>query len=658
MNDAVKYYDFENFRLDVENKQLLKDGIVVALNNKALTILLILVQNSGQIIRKEDIINEVWNDHFVEDSNLTQHIYTLRKTLGINADNQTFIKTFPKTGYLFSADVRPISKETSLNNSVRNRVEGEFAEDDFTENFLDTSEIEFDNVFPPVPKPIKTQWFANYKMAALTTGILLLGVILGVFSLYLRLYTTQKVESSHVNSIAVLPFKPIGETEEDKKLGLGMADAVIVKLSKIQQIPVRPTSAVFTYLAQPNVDPIIAGRDLGVDTVLEGTVQRENGRIRVTAQLINVKTQKTLWAESFNENFRDVFAMQDTISEKVAVSLTKSLTDGQKILLEQHPTENPEAYQAYLFGIYFWNMRTKEGLLKAVEYFKKAIEIDKDYAYAYAGLADTYTLLAYYHYNNSGEMYVPAKEAALKAISLDPKVAEAYIALAQVQKTFEHDTKASRISLEKAIEISPYNATAHQRYAWHLVAEKDIDNGIREMRLARQYSPLSPVINTALCEALNFGRLYEEAAIYCAKAQELIPNFSHSQLATTDNLFFTGKKDEAIKKIEEFLQNNPSDNGLRVRLAFYYAKTGRKDEARQIFEHLKKIESSDDRRFPYLANIAFALGNREEAHQLLKRGQEFCVIPFSAYTDPFFEEMNLSEENNEIISSKCPPKNL
>lgn len=654
MSDAVRYYDFENFRLDIENKQLLKDGSVIAVNNKALTILLILVRNSGRLTKKEDIINEVWHDHFVEESNLTQHIYTLRKALGATPENDHFIKTYPKIGYLFSAKVTPIFREPNRLNFTFEKPGDEGFQPEVFDNglFTYTPEISPKTVQPPKEKD-SAQWLTDYKLAGILTAVLFFGVLLGVGSLYLKTYSVKESEDKKVDSIAVLPFRSIVESEEDKKLGLGMADAIIVKLSKLQQIPVRPTSAVFLYVSQPNVDPVSAGQNLGVDTVLEGTVQRDSGKIRVTVQLINVKSRKTLWAESFNEDFRGVFAMQDIISEKVANSLTRSLSNNQKTLLEQHPTENPQAYQAYMFGIYFWNTRTRDGLLKAVDYFKDAIEIDPNYAYAYAGLADAYTMLAYYHYDNSGEMYLPAKAAALKAISLDDRVAEAYIALALVQKTFEHDEKSSRESLEKAIEISPYNATAHQRYAWYLVGENNLEKGIAEMRMAHQYSPLSPVINTAMCEILNYNRAFDEAKNYCSKAEELLPDFTLSKIAAVDNLFFDGKKDEAVRKTEEYLRKDRENNGLKSRLAYFYAKTGKKSEAAALYEHLQKIESGDNRRFAYLANIAFALDRKDEARALLRQGAENCAIPFFADFDPFFEDIRFDEENRKIISSEC-----
>lgn len=652
MSGEVKVYEFESFHLDVENKQLLKEGSSIALNHKAFSILLILVRNFGHLTKKEDIIEEVWSDHFVEESNLTQHIYTLRKVLGSNSNNESFIKTHPKVGYLFNAEVVPLYH--NLKNGAK-EING---------NGRFTSAERLDNLFTYLPvivnhgekKSVKEKQSANrffdYKTAIILAALLLTTVVVAGF-LYLRAVSTPNVVENKVKSIAVLPFKPVADSEEDKKLGLGMADAVITKLGKLQQIPVRPTSAVFPYVLQPTVNPISAGQSLDVDTILEGTVQRDGGKIRVTVQLISVGDEKTLWAESFNEDFQDVFAMQDVISEKVARSLTNNLTNSQKLLLEQHATNNPAAYQAYLMGIFFWNTRTKEGLTKATESFKRAIELDPKYAYAYAGLADAYTMLAYYHYANSGEKHIPAKEAATKAIELDPTIPEAYIALALVEKTFEKNESRSRALLEKALELAPYNATAHQRFAWQLVAEKRMDEAIFEMRLAQKYSPLSPIINVAMCEILNYNRNYEEARIYCKKAEDLAPDSPVSRYAVVDNLFFGGQPDMAIGKLEDLIQKNSGDRALLFRLAYFYAKTGKTSESAQIYEQLKGANSKNPQKFVPLSVTAFALGKKEEAYEFLRQAADNCAIPFYADYDPFLIDLKADDKGKQFLASHC-----
>jgi TolB-like protein/Flp pilus assembly protein TadD len=553
---TIRFYDFGKFRLDIENKELLRDGETIPLNHKAFDVLLFLVRHSGQIARKEDIIESVWSDRFVEESNLTQHIYTLRKILDAGPGSEPFIKTIPKTGYRFTA----------------------------------------------------------------------------------RVFAHSRNGKSEGKTIAVLPFKPLMHSEQDEKLGLGIADAVITKLTKLRQVAVRPTGSVFRYLQQPPVSAVAAGHELGVDTVLEGTIQRESGRIRLTAQLISVSEGKTLWAESFNEDSADIFTMQDAISERVARLLTINLTNGRKEILEQRATNNKEAYQAYMLGLYFWNVRTREGLLKAVDYFKQAIGLDPDYASAYAGIADAYGLLAYYHYDPLGEMYALAKDAATKALSLDPTMSEAYVALALPQKYLENDYQSSRSLLEKALELSPYNATAHQRFAFQMLADKEIDRAVSEMRLAQEYSPLSPVINTDLSELLILQREYREAAVYCEKAREVAPDSSLHQIPYADILFFTDQADAAIESLEKYTRKERKDYFALSRLGFYCAKTNQKERANSIYDRLR-AKWSDSRSLVNLAVLAFELESKDDAHCFLQKAVSAGAFPFTINYDPIFEDI-------------------
>jgi tetratricopeptide (TPR) repeat protein len=325
------------------------------------------------------------------------------------------------------------------------------------------------------------------------------------------------------------------------------------------------------------------------------------------------------------------------------------LNEEQKRLLEQRSTDSTEAYKAFILGTYFWNTRSRDGLPKAIDYFKRAVELDANYANAYAGLADSHAMMAYYGFGVPGEAFPLARQTAEKALALDGTVAEAYLALAQVQKHFEHDDDASRRSLEKAIELSPYNATARQRYAWQLVADKKIEPAVAEMRLAHEYNPVSPAINTALCQVLSFRREYQEAAGYCKHANEIAPDSSLYQLEYADVLFFGGQVDEAIGKLENAALKNDQAYSLFVRLAYFYAKTGRRNEATKIYRELRAGSSDDSRMIIQFANVAFALGEKEESYGLLLQASEKCAIPFEADYDPLFDDLRSIDPHRQIF---------
>jgi TolB-like protein len=266
-----------------------------------------------------------------------------------------------------------------------------------------------------------------------------------------------------VNSIAVLPFKPLGTEGSDEVLGLGMADALITKLSNLRKIVVRPTSAVLKYTG-PGHDPLAVGRELSVDSVLDGKIQKLGDRVRVTVQLVRVRDGLPLWAEKFDEQFTSIFAVEDSISEQVTKALVLKLTGEEKKQLSKHYTESPEAYQLYLKGRYFWNKRAAEDLEKSIKFFEQAIGKDPNYALAYAGLADAYSVLANTPLPQRDAMS-KAKAAAMKALELDDTLAEAHTSLALVKMSYDWDWPGAEREFKRALELNPNYATAHHWYA-------------------------------------------------------------------------------------------------------------------------------------------------------------------------------------------------
>ena len=642
----IIYYDFESFRLDVINEQLLKDNQPVPLTHKAFKTLLILVQNYGQLVKKEDIISQIWHDSFVEDSNLTQHIYVLRKTLGNNKQGKPFIETIPKRGYCFVGEIQKVKArevsfaESSVTPNFRNEdavldeqfiyVRGEdgrihlsgdeHRSEDTQKNLTD------------LPSPNKKTFF--------TKPILLIFCLVGLIGISFLLYQAfQPVRETGINSIAVLPFKLIGKDNSDETIGFGLADAVITSLSKQQKIPVRPTSAVFQF-TEKNFDSVTAGKQLGVDSVLEGTVQRDGELIRVSAKLIKISDGSTIWAENFDEKFTYIFAVQDSISTKVAKSLMLNLSNVQEQQLTTRNTLSTEAYQAYQNGRYFWNKRSKEDLEKAVGYFQKAIELDSNYAIAYAMLADSYNMLYYYDFTEkSQETIDKADESAKKALQLNDSIPESYIASAYVQIAKYKDYKASVVSLERAIQLSPYNATARIRYGWQLLRMENMDGALEQMRIAQENDPLSPISNSAYCSMLLLKRNYADALKYSQKAVELMPNAPLVKVQLANVYFLNGKPEESIPILQQEINVPHSKYDALASLAYIYAKTGKTKEAEEIFSRLK-AEINISNKYSNLALVAFALGKKEESLQYFKVVLERTKnISFSTLSDPFWEEV-------------------
>jgi eukaryotic-like serine/threonine-protein kinase len=325
-----------------------------------------------------------------------------------------------------------------------------------------------------------------------------------------------------VRSIAVLPFEPLGKDTNDELLGLGMADAIIGRMSNLKQLSVLPTTAVSKYKGPAN-DPVTAGRALGVDAILSGTVQRTGDRVRPNVQLASVATGRIIWSEKFDQTFTDIFGVQDSISDSVAKSLALNVSADERKQLAKRYTTNTEAYDEYLMGLYFWNTRSRDGLQKAVEHLGRAVQKDPKFVLAYALLADCYYLQSNYHYRTGPQWIQDAKAAVDRALLLDGSIAEAHVAAAMIESSQE-DNEVADASLRRALELNPNLTVAHLRYGWALSSSGHLDEAVREIRRAQELDPLSPTNNTSLGLILGFARQFPKCLEYCYKGAELAPN--------------------------------------------------------------------------------------------------------------------------------------
>lgn len=647
---TYRLYQFNGFQLEVDEGVLKRGEVPVPLTPKAFETLVVLLENHGKVVDKEILLNEVWQDTFVEETTLAQNIFTIRKALGIQEDGKQVIETVSRRGYKFVANVTEIigsAEDIIFERNVRTEIT---AEHKIIED-IDAIEVRdkksFVERFNPRTLNLSLSQFLTLGSARLLpAGFLLLILALlsyGVFSYFQtqksRANPEMTANAPAIHSIAVLPFQTIGEKGKDEKFGFGMADAIITRLSKLQKIPVRPTSAIIPYTEQSALNAMEAGRELGVDAVVEGNVQRDGERVRISVQLTSVADGRALWAETFDENSTGIFALQDSISGKVVRSLALKITPAQEKLLEQRPTNSPEALEAYQLGVYLWNTRTQENLEKAKGYFQKAVQLDPKFARAYGMLADTYHLIAYYGSSNSAELYEKTRFNAMKALALDDSVAEAYIALAAFQ-LYSGNLDMAESYLENAIERAPYNSTARVRYSWILLRVGKIDQAVSEMRLAHEYDPLSPVTNGALCNILTYRENFTEAVKLCHKAVEIAPNAADNRLSLAYAYFFNGNTEEAIKEAKiDTEQGEDKDMALSA-LAYFYAKLGRQSEAETILAQLKPAAGNNSALFGNLALITYALGRKDEAYAYFKKGYEKRVIMFLLFrNDPVWKDM-------------------
>jgi TolB-like protein/DNA-binding winged helix-turn-helix (wHTH) protein/Tfp pilus assembly protein PilF len=555
--ETKHFFEFGDFRLDTVERVLLREGKPVALAPKVFETLLLLVQKNGHIVERDELMNRVWSESFVEEGNLTYTISVLRKTLAEASGETEFIETVPKRGYRFKPIVRDIEdkqtnvvfeKHTTANFIIEEsdtQPLTEILQEKETTEIVRTPQVFSNQLAVPIPAGTQKK-LRNKAMAAVSVLIALSLLSVSVWFFY----KPQPATTSSIKSIAVLPFKTLAATGDDVYLELGMADALITNLSNVQQIVVRPTSAVRQYMekSQSSID---AGRDLNVDAILEGSVQRQEDRIRITVRLVNVKNAQPLWGAKFDEKFTDIFALQDSIAEQITRALALELTKEEKRLLAKRYTDNTQAYQDYLRGRFYWSKWTKESLQKAIENFEQALAKDKDYALAYGGLADSYGVLGYLNILPPKEAYPKSKEAALKALELDPAIGESYVALAQSKLFYEWDFAGAEKDLQRAITLSPNYADGHSLYGTYLTAVGRLDEALAERKRAAEIDPVNSFTVNAVGWVYFYKRDYDQALEWHKKAIELDASFAIPHQDVGNACYQKGMYTEAV---DEYLK--------------------------------------------------------------------------------------------------------
>ncbi len=417
--------------------------------------------------------------------------------------------------------------------------------------------------------------------------------------------------------LAVLPFKILGAKDDgdgssDEFLGIGMADALITRLSNSRKVAVRPTSSILHY-AQSEKPPGEAGAELGVGAVLEGSIRRAGGRFRVTVQLVDVSTGNPLWAEKFDEDFTDIFSVEDSIAERVAGALSLHLSADEISLLKKHYTENPDAHEAYLKGRFYANKFTLENFHKAIGSFERALEFDPDYALAYAGIAEANWIAADL-YLNPKEALQTVKEKAAKAIELDPNLAEGHTFFGAALQSTDWNWSETERHYRRAIELNPNFAPAHQWYGWLLSVLGRHDEAIVESETAKRLDPFSIGVHWFLIASYGFARQFENAA---EKAQNLIdiqPYFWGGHWSLGYCCAEMGKYKEALQHYRKAAEMDRSPM-ISSSIAAAYALAGQKDKALELLDELKEAEKVGYVPPYYMAMIHAALSEPAETDE-------------------------------------------
>src|SRR5438874_3493935 len=454
---------------------------------------------------------------------------------------------------------------------------------------------------------------------------------------------SQPVQS--IRSLAILPFAPIPKNANNELLGLGMADAVIGRLSNIKQLSVFPTTTMLRYNARTD-DPVAIAKALNTDAVLSGTIQRVGDRLRVTVQLSDGKS--TLWSDTFEETFTDVFTIQDSIANKLAQALTLELTQDEKQKGDKRFTRNPAAYDAYLVGLHLYNKRTKQELAHAIDHFRQAVEQDPNYGLAYALMADCYYLEGYYRFAPLDAAVTNARAAAEHALLLDDTIAEAHVAMAMVELSSDQDDAAVH-SLRRALELNTNLPVAHQRYAWILTARGQLEEAIAHMKRAQELDPLSAANSSALGILFVFARQPQEALRYCKRAAELEPDNGslHGNLAAAYEL--NGMLQPSIDHYKRMAELSPEHRGdALASTAIGLWRGARAEEAQAMMPEILTLAESGQVD-PYNMTLLYAAaGKKQESFdwfaKTLSAGRvDARFIRYDPFLDPLRHDPGFGE---------------
>ena len=588
MSEATRHvYRFGPFELDVLARRLTRDDEGLSVTPKALDLLLLLVEHRGRLLEKGELMRRLWPDTFIEEANLTQQIFTLRKQLGEQPDGRAYIETVPRRGYRFSAEVQEIRVPPTAETSA------------------------------PERRPL---WGLSARAAI---ALVLVGLAIAVAAWLDSRRPPKPAASTAAKTLAILPFRGLEPGGADEYLSFGMADALITRLARIGGLIVRPTGSVLKY-AGKDVDPLAAARELSVDSLVDGRFQRVGDRIRVTVQLLATRDGSSIWAGTFDEPFKDVFAVQDRISERVADELVATLTEAERAGLTRRFTESAEAYQLYLRGRYFWERRTAESLEKSVDYYRQAIAHDPAYALAYAGLADSYLIMGNFSALAPADAFPKAKAAAEKALQIDVTLSEARVARAFATYLYDRDWEYAEREFRRALSEAPHYGPGHQWYAVSLTSRGRFEDAIAEIVRAKEVDPLSLVINAVHAWVLYLGRRYDDAIDQARRTLVMDASFSlpHYYLGLVQTA--RGNHAEAAAELSKgiAMYGSPGRDQDVGALGFVLARQGRIQEARAILKQLSDTRRGDYRS-PYAsALVHLGLDERDQALNLLQRAAD------------------------------------
>jgi TolB-like protein/DNA-binding winged helix-turn-helix (wHTH) protein/Tfp pilus assembly protein PilF len=603
---------FGVFEVDLKTSELRKHGLRMKLSEQPFQILAMLLEQPREVITREEFRSRLWpDDTFVDfDHSLNNAVMRLREVIGDSSDNPRFVETLPRRGYRFIAPVEVIRDDPPTLFSP-----------DPPSILPEAVPVPATDVVPTnTPVEAARSWFSLSRSAILST-FLAAAVVLSAIALhYVGAASAEKERTERARSLVVLPLENLSGDKNQDYFADGMTDDLIANLAKIRSLRVISRSTAMAYKGTHKPLSEIA-RDLSVDAVVEGTIMRVGDRVRITAELVQVSTDRHLWADTYESQIGDILALQNRVSSAIVEEIRINLTPEEKERLARTPAVTPAAYENYLKGRFYWNKRSDENLNRAIDYFEKATTDDPHYALAYAGLADCYGIIgaAIFGTMPSGEAAPKAKAAALKALELDPSLAEAATSLATVKFNYDWDWSGASSEFQRAIQLNPNYATAYQRYSLYLIAMGNFENSFRQIDKARELEPLSISINFSLGWRLYLARQYDRAIQQLRNTLDMDPSYELPHLVLGQAYEQKGDYARAIPELQKAAELSHNTPLMVSGLAHGYAVAGDRAAAEKLLTQLL-ADSKKHYVSPYYISIIYAgLGKNELATEWLEK---------------------------------------
>ncbi len=635
-----KQYALGEFELEPDSRRLSRNGEKIHLTKKPFSVLLYLIENRERMVSRQELLENFWDGADVYDETLTKCVGAIRKSFGENTDQPRFIETHWAGGYRFIGEVEERFQQDFATFEIEKirAVKVTIDEDDAAEPAVQDKIAE---LHQSAPRSI----FSKRLIALPLTVIFLLLAVAGWY-----FYRSKSAETfaAPIRSLAILPLKNLTGDEGNDYLSDGVTESLIASLSKIKDLTVIARNSSFTYKnKQIDIDEV--GNKLNVEAVLTGSVQKEGELLRVNVRLVKVADGRILWAKEIIKPSKEIFALQDEIAGNVLVKIKPAAVDQAELNFERHYTNNPEVYQLYLKGRYFWGRRTKETTNKGLQLFEQAIALDPNYAPAYVGLADTLIVQSITNQISSTEGFPKAREAVKKALEIDDQYGEAHRSLARIKMDFDWDWQGAEIEFKRAIELNPNYAPAHHWYAKFLAQSNRIDEAIREFKRAEELDPLS--LNVLLDSALPYvaARQFEKALTVLQEALEMDPNRPRTMLWIAECNVHLGRTKEALAAFQRSQQLDDTIEALGG-TAYTFAIADQKDEAKKTLDELLEKSKLRDTSYYEIAGVYAGSKNNEKAFEWLEKAYQSRSASLTYLgIDPRFDNLRSDPRLKDIM---------